>query len=104
MDNKLGILVSSDKHLDYIISLTHAAHAKGKEVEILFSGRGVRLTMKPEFERLKGKAKLCVCDISFRANGFRGREGHVPGIEFKDFVTQAKNAEIMMEANRYLVF
>ena len=104
MDNKLGILVSSDKHLDYIINLTHAAHAKGKEVQIFFSGRGVLLTMKPEFEQLKGKAKLCICDMSFRTNGFRGRESHVPGTEFKDFVTQAKHAEMIMEANRYLVF
>ncbi len=31
MAEKLGLLVSSDKHLDYVINLTHAAHDKGKD-------------------------------------------------------------------------
>ena len=54
MNNKLGILVSSDKHLDYVIALTAAAHDKGKSVQIFFTGQGVLLTQKPEFEQLVG--------------------------------------------------
>ena len=38
MAEKLGILVSSDKHLDYVINLTQAASEKGKEVELFFTG------------------------------------------------------------------
>lgn len=104
MGEKLYILVGSDKHLDYIINLTKAAYEKGKEVQVFFSGRGVGLTMRPEFEQLVGKARLSICDISFRANGFRGCEGDVPGVDLKDFVTQAKNAEMVMQADRYIVF
>jgi predicted peroxiredoxin len=100
----LGILVSSDKHIDDVVNLTEAAHAKGKEVRIFFSGKGVYLTLKPEFKRLVGKAKLSVCDVSFRAYGFHGREEEVPGVGFKDFATQARHAEMIHEVDRYLVF
>ena len=101
MDDRLGILVSSNKHLDYVIALTKAAHQKGKQIQIFFTGQGVLLTQKPEFSELVGKAKLSVCDVSFRANGL---EGEVPGVGFKDFATQARNAEMIKECDRYLVF
>ena len=99
MAEKLGIIVSSDKHLDYVIYLTHAAHEKGKDVEIFFTGKGVLLTQSAEFNKLIGKAKLSVCDVSFRSLGL---EGEVPGLGFKDFATQARNAEIIKDSDRYI--
>ena len=101
MNDRLGILVCSNKHLDWVIALTKAAHEKGKKVQIFFTGHGVLLTQKPEFKELVGNAKLSVCDVSFRANGL---EGEVPGVGFKDFATQARNAEMIKECDRYLVF
>ena len=101
MNDKLGVLVSSDKHLAKVIALTTAAHEKGVNVRIFFTGRGVLLTQKEEFSQLVGKAKLSVCDVSFRANGL---EGDVPGVGFKDFATQARNAEMISECDRYVVF
>lgn len=101
MADKLGILVSTDKHLEHVIHLTDAAHAKGKDVEIFFTGAGVRLTQSPDFSRLVGKAKMSLCDVSFRSLGLKG---DVPGLGFKDFATQAKNAEIIKTSDRYLVF
>jgi predicted peroxiredoxin len=101
MAEKLGVLVSSDRHLDYVINLTDAAHAKGKQIEIFFTGKGVLLTQSPEFSKLVGKAKMSLCDVSFRALGL---EGDIPGFGFKDFATQAKNAEIIKNSDRYVVF
>ncbi len=101
MADNLGILVCSAKHLDYVIGLTQAAHDKGKNVRIFFTGKGVLLTQKPEFEQLVGKAKLSVCDVSFRANNL---SGDVPGVGFKDFATQARNAEMIEWCDRYVVF
>jgi len=100
MSESLGILVSSKKHMDYLIALTDAAHAKGKEVRIFFSGQGVYLTQSPDFKKLVGKAKLSVCDVSFRAYGL---SGDVPGVGFKDFATQGRNAEMVEDCDRYLV-
>jgi predicted peroxiredoxin len=101
MADNLGILVCSANHLDYVIALTSAAHDKGKNVRIFFTGKGVLLTQKPEFEQLVGKAKLSVCDVSFRANNL---SGDVPGVGFKDFATQARNAEMIEWCDRYVVF
>ena len=103
MAESLGILVSSDRHLDYVVKLTRAAHKKGKEVQIFFTGSAVKLGFEPDFAKLVGLARLSICDVSFRANGFHGREDQVPGVGFKDFATQARNAEMSAECDRYLV-
>ena len=104
MKDTIGILVSSDRHLDYVVNFTEAAYQKGKSVQIFFTGTGVGLTLTPDFHKLVGKAKIWVCDVSFRANGFHGREKDVPGVGFKDFATQARNAEMANIVDRYLVF
>ena len=101
MAEKLGILVGTDKYLDQVIGLTDAAHEKGKEIEIFFTGSGVLLTQNSDFAKLVGKAKLSVCDVSFRALGL---SGDVPGVGFKDFATQARNAEMINACDRYVVF
>ncbi len=101
MVETLGILVGTDKHLDHVISLADAAQTKGKDVEIFFSGQGVMLTQSADFGKLAGKAKLSVCDESFRSNGL---QGDVPGVGFKDFATQSRNAEMIGKADRYVVF
>ncbi len=103
MSDSLGIMVASDRHLDYVVNLTKAAHKKGKDVQIFFTGKAVRLGFEPEFRELVGLAKLSICDVSFRANGFHGREDEVPGVGFKGFATQARNAEMAAECDRYLV-
>ncbi len=104
MADTLGILVNTDKHLDYVINLTGAAHAKGKSVQIFFTGKGVLLSLDPNFEKLVGRAELAICDVSFRSHGLHGREEEVPGVGFKDFATQAKNAEMVAHCDRYVVF
>jgi len=103
MSDTLGILVTSDRHLEYVVNLTEAARKKGKRVQIFFTGNAVKLGFEPDFAKLVGQAKLSICDVSFRANGFHGQEDQVPGVGFKDFATQARNAEMAAECNRYLV-
>ena len=101
MTEILGIIVSSDKHLDYVNKLTDAANEKGKDVLIFFTGKGVLLTQRPEFSQLVGKAEMSLCDVSFRALGLK-RE--VPGFEPKDFATQEKNVVMIEKCDRYVVF
>ncbi len=104
MADSLGILVNTDKYLDYVVNLTRAAHLKGKDIQIFFTGKGVLTTLEPDFKKLVGKAKLAICDVSFRSHGLHGREGDVPGVSFKDFATQAKNAEMVAHMDRYAIF
>ncbi len=100
MSSTLGILVNTDKHFDYVFQLAKAAHGKGIETRIFFTGQGVLLTQRQEFKRLVGLARLTVCEVSFRANQL---SGEVPGVGFKDFATQAVNAEMVAECDRYIV-
>ncbi len=99
---KLGIMVCTPNYLDYVINTAKAAHKKGIELDIFFTGRGVLLTQDERFKELVGIAHLFVCEVSFRANGLEGKT--VPGVGFKQFVTQAKNAEMIEECDKYLVF
>lgn len=104
MAETLGILVTSKNHLESVVQLVKAAHTKGKETQVFFTGEAVFLTLEPEFAELEGRAKLWVCDVSFRTNGLHGREDDVPGVGYKDFVTQGRNAEMLAEVDRYVVF
>jgi hypothetical protein len=58
------------------------------------------LTQHKRFTDLVGLAALKVCEVSFRSNGL---SGDVAGVGFKDFVTQAFNAEMVAECDRYIV-
>ena len=101
MTDTLGILVNTDKHLDYLINLTKAAYSKGKQVLIFFTGNGVKLTQSNEFSKLDGMAELSICMESFNKFGFTGE---VPGVDSDGFVTQEKNSELIARCDRYLVF
>lgn len=103
-NSALAIMVSTDKHLDYVINMTSAACAKGKQVKLFFTGKGVLLTMKPQFKKLADMASVSICDASFRANGLHGRQGQVPGVTPMNFTSQARNVEMLAQADRYLVF
>ena len=101
MAEALGICVSTRKNLEHVIGLAKAAHAAGKDVKIFFTGEGVHLTQDPEFTKLLPVAKCSVCEVSFLANGLKGKE--VPGLNFKDFVTQGRNAEMVEHCARYVI-
>ncbi len=101
MADRLGILVTSDRHFRHVLGVTEAARRAGKKVTLFFTGRGVLLTQLPEFARLPGIAQVDLCEVSYRANGL---EGELPGLNFRNFATQAKNAEMIEDSDRYLVF
>ena len=101
MTESLGICVATRRNLEHVIGLASAAHAAGKTVKIFFTGEGVHLTQDPRFSTLLPVAKCSVCEVSYHANGLKGKE--VPGLNFKDFVTQARNAEMLEECKRYVI-
>ena len=101
MAEKLGIFVSSDKHLRHVIGITKAAEAAGKEVTIFFTAKGVLLTQAPEFQELMNLGKKSLCHFSYKAMGLEGKPA--PGIEEKDFGSQVRHAEMIREVDRYIV-
>ncbi len=48
----LGIFITSDRFPEYVIALAQAARNQGLTVRIHFTGSGVRLVQRAEFDRL----------------------------------------------------
>ena len=101
MPQTLGICVSHRDNFDCVLGLAKAAKAGGKHVEIFFTGDGVYQSQEPQFNALLGLGKVSICEVSYIANGFKGRP--VEGLGDKDFVTQARNAEMVEECDRYII-
>jgi len=98
---KLGICVSSQRHLRHLVGITQAARRAGKEVVIFFTHKGVLLTQEPEFKKLVGNARYALCYAGWKANGLEGKS--VPGMDETGFATQLRHAEMLEEVDRYLV-
>ena len=101
MTEKLGICVATRSNMPHILGLSKAARAAGKQVEIFLTGDGVHLTQNPRFSELLEAGRVAVCEVSYIANGYKSKE--VPGLADKDFATQARNAEMVEECDRYLI-
>lgn len=101
MAEKLGIFVSSNRHLRHLIEITKAAKRADKEVVIFFTHKGVLLTQESDFSELAGHARYSLCNVSFEGFGLKGKR--VPGMEETGFATQARHGEMMETCDRYLV-
>jgi hypothetical protein len=100
MTGQLGIMVATPDSLDHLLGLVAAAEKRGVQVVVFLTGEGVLLTQDPRFEQLAGRAKMALCEVSFRAHDLKG---DVPGMGFKDFATQAKHAEMLEDLPHYLM-
>jgi hypothetical protein len=101
MGKKLGILVSSDRHLNKIIALCRAAKKKDVEATIFFTHLGTLLTQDPRFGELEGLAKMSLCNVGFESHNLKPP---VVGIDEKDYATQARNGELIEDCDRYVAF
>ena len=99
MAKKLGIFVSSDQHLDKIINICKAAKKKDIEVSIFFTHVGTLLTQDPRFKELDGLAQMSLCNVGFESHGLKPP---VPGIDEKDYATQARHGVLIEECDKYL--
>ncbi|MDJ0986999.1 MAG: DsrE family protein [Desulfobacterales bacterium] len=101
MAQTIGICVSTGNNLHHVIGLARAAKSAGKQVEIFFTGDGVLLTQNSRFSELIDIAQVAVCEVSYIDRGYQGKE--LAGLVDKDFVTQARNAEMVEECDRYVM-
>jgi len=100
MNGTLGIMVATRDSLERLLGVVAAAEKRGVPVVIFLTGEGVLLSQDPRFAQLAGRAKMALCEVSFRAHDLKG---DVPGMGFKDFATQAKHAEMLEDCPHYLM-
>jgi hypothetical protein len=96
----LGIMVATRDSLEHLLGVVAAAEKQSVSVVVFLTGEGVLLTQDSRFGDLAGRAKLTLCEVSFRAHNLKGE---VPGMGFKDFATQAKHAEMLEDCAHYLM-
>lgn len=101
MTQRLGICVASRNCFNHVLGLAQSAAAAGKQVDIFFTGEGVHQSQLNEFNTLLRFSKVTICEVSYIGNGYQGIA--VPGLGDKDFVTQAQNAEMVEECDRYII-
>ena len=73
---------------------------KGIDTTIFFTHLGTLLTQDSRFSELEGLAKMGLCKVAFEDHGLKPP---VAGIGEKDYVTQARHAEIIEDCDRYVV-
>ena len=101
MAETLGICVATINAFDHLMGITLAANRADKKVEIFLTGEAVHITQNDRFMDLVQLAKVGVCEVSYLAYGYKDKE--FAGLTDKDFVTQAANAEMVEECDRYLI-
>lgn len=100
MDQTLGILVSSDKHMDHLLGISRAAIKTGKKVMVFITNRGVLLTQEPGLAELTESAQVSVCQANFEAFGLKKS---APGVEGLNFTNQAAHGMLIQDCHRYIV-
>lgn len=97
----LGICATTQDSLPHLRGIVDAAIHAGKQVEVFVTGEAVHISQDPDFAELLTVAKVTLCEVSYIAAGFQ--DVKIPGLHDKDFVTQAKNAELVERSDRYLL-
>jgi predicted peroxiredoxin len=98
---KLGIFVNTDRHLEHILGLTHAALAKGHEVIMFNMDDGTKLISNPDFS---GLCKTKGVTLSFCDHSAKGMSVSTEGIP-EEIVcgSQYNNAVMNHDADRIIV-
>ncbi len=103
MAESLGIVVTTEKHLDHIVGLTKAAKDAGKEVRVFFTAGAVKLCPTEEAQELvKAGADVALCRVTYELLELDKQHG--TEINGMTFGSQDDNAEIIAAVDRYVVF
>ena len=97
---KLGILVTTDKHLDDVIGIVSSAVAKGNEVEIFSMDSGGKLLEKSEFTDLSSKSGVSMAYCDHSAKGLGVNTDGVPDAIVRG--SQFNNANMMHDMDKVI--
>jgi hypothetical protein len=101
MAKTLGIYVSSDLHLEMVISVCEAAKRKGVDAKVFFTHTGTRLCQAPRLKELEKVATIALCKVGFEDNQLSREEALV---DDKAYSSQSWHAEMIYDCDRYLTF
>jgi len=104
MAESLGIVVTTEKHLDHIVGLTKAAKDAGKEVRVFFTSSAVKLCLTEEAQELvkAGADDVALCRVTYEFLELDKQYG--TEINGMTLGSQDENAENVDIVDRYVVF
>jgi predicted peroxiredoxin len=98
---KLGIMVTTDRHLRQVRGITQAAIAKGHTVVIFATGEGTKLLADHQFPALGALpgVRLSFCEHSAQPHGGRPAglpEAIVSGSQFDNAIMVSESDRVIM--------
>jgi hypothetical protein len=98
---KLGIMVTTDRHLDQIRGITRAALAKGHSVAIFATDEGTKLLANPLFYSLSDLPGVAMSFCDHSAQRYGDRPAGLPEVVASG--SQLDNAIMNSESDKVLV-
>lgn len=105
---KLGILVPTNKNIDHLIGIAKAAKKAGKALCIFLTHDGCLITQDPkyqEFADIVGSDEIdeiSLCNVGWEELGLKGQA--IPaGMNPNDLATQSRHCRLIGTCDRYLV-
>ena len=98
---KLGIMVTTDRHLRQILGLTQAALAKGHAVVMFATDEGVKLLADHQFSSLSALpgVTMSFCEDSAQRHGGRPAglpEAIVSGSQFENAIMTSESDKVLI--------
>ena len=98
---KLGIMVTTDRHLRQIRGITQAALSKGHTVAIFVTDEGAKLLANHQFSALSALPGVTMSFCEYSAQQFGGRPAGLP--EAIASGSQFENAIMTSESDKVIV-
>ncbi len=105
---KLGILVPTNKHIDHLIGIAKAAKKAGKSLCIFLTHDGCLITQDPQYQALIDIVgadeidEISLCNVAWEELGLKSLS--IPAaMDSTDLATQSRHCALIGKCDRYLV-
>lgn len=103
-NEKLGILVTSNKHIHHLIGISKAAKKSNKAVYLFLTHNGVLVTQDPKYPELAelGIVDISLCNVRWEELGLQNAP--LPkGMGLSNMATQSRHVSMIETCDHYLV-
>ena len=100
-ENRLGIIVNSNRYFGFVEKLADAALGQEKQVRIHLLGSGCEFVKTDACARLSRLVRMTLCDLTIQQNAGRPSDHFLCGVVI---VPPQELSVILKDCNRYVVF
>ncbi len=103
-NRKLGILVTSNRHINHLIGISKAAKKANKTIYLFLTHDGVSVTQDPRYQELAelGIDDISLCNVRWEELGLQNAP-RPKGMTSSNMATQSRHVSMIETCDRYLV-